>query len=86
MKVNIRGNVFEGTPEEIREYVSNDQIYLGECVKRYHKCPYCGSPLGEWDHCADRAEGIRKQMAQCTNRQCKAKWGYNETMIPKNWR
>lgn len=44
MKVTIRGNVFEGTPEEIKRYVEKDEEHLKDCAYR-RKCPLCGGHL-----------------------------------------
>ena len=80
MKVEIRGNVFEGTPKEIREYVNVDQEYINEMFK-FGKCPACSSELGNMEasehldnYLGGRYIGYRKKC-----KQCRKFWGYNKS-------
>jgi len=81
MRVTIRDIIFEGTPEEIREYVNNDQEYINEMVFKYNKCPICKNNLGEIQ--------TSEPMLNCQGqyyisyrrkcKQCKQFWVYNDS-------
>ena len=75
MKVEIRGYIYEGTPEEIKEYVKDNQAYI-QTMLRFNKCPTCNSDLGEVQTSKPIYNYYQQQhiiihSRSCTNRKCR---------------
>jgi len=79
MKVEIRDYVFEGTPDEIKEYVNADREYINEMVFRFKKCPTCLNELGDMktSELLNNIYGEQYIVHRRKCKQCNQFWAYN---------